>query len=343
MFALYSRQARAITDPNFLFILFTLATLSFAFFNGLNNSGALIAAPIASRAIEPTFAFGLALAAEFSGPFLFGTAVASTLGQDLIQRSAITLTVLLAGILSAMGWNLATWLFGFPSSSSNALIGGLIGAAFAANGPGVFIQTGLIKVFASLLLSPAIGLIFGFVVLKVLLVLVQAAPPSINNLFKQLQVLTTISIAMSHGTNDGQKSMGLITIGLVTLGIQKDFAVPLWVTFACALALALGVGAGGYRVIRTVGGKIYRMRPIHGFASQFTTTAVVLSAALLGGPVSTMQVVGTAVMGVGAAERAHNVRWGVASQLVTAWLVTIPVVGGVAGLLYLLLKQFIGA
>jgi PiT family inorganic phosphate transporter len=327
---------------NWLFILFTIAALSYAFFNGLNNSGALIAAPIATRAVEPRLAFTLAVIAEFCGPFLFGTAVASTLGQDLIQRSAITITVLLAGILSAMAWNLVTWLIGLPSSSSNALIGGLMGSALASSGYEVFIQTGLVKVFGSLLVSPAVGLVGGFLFMKLVWFLVQGATPAISRWFNQLNILTTISLAMSHGTNDGQKSMGLITIGLVVLGMQKDFEVPMWVTFACALALALGVGAGGYRVVRTVGGRIYRMRPIHGFASQFTASAVVLSAALIGGPVSTMQVVGTSVMGVGAAERAHNVRWGVASQLVIAWLVTIPVVGSLAGLLYFLFRPIIG-
>lgn len=327
---------------NWLFILFTIAALSYAFFNGLNNSGALIAAPIATRAIEPRLAFMLAVIAEFCGPFLFGTAVASTLGQDLIQRSAITITVLLAGILSAMGWNVVTWLIGLPSSSSNALIGGLMGSALASSGYEVFIQTGLVKVFGSLLISPAAGLVGGYLFMKFVWFLVQGATPAISRWFNQLNVLTTISLAMSHGTNDGQKSMGLITIGLVVLGMQKDFDVPMWVTFACALALAMGVGAGGYRVVRTVGGRIYRMRPIHGFASQFTASAVVLSAALVGGPVSTMQVVGTSVMGVGAAERAHNVRWGVASQLVIAWLVTIPVVGSLAGLFYFLLRPIIG-
>ncbi len=337
------RGTRTIGRPDFLFIIFTIAALGFAFFNGLNNSGALIAAPIASRAVEPNIAFILAVVAEFSGPFLFGTAVASTLGQDLIQRSAITLTVLLAGISSAMAWNIVTWFLGFPSSSSNALIGGLIGAALAANGPGVFIQSGLIKVFGSLLVSPVAGLAVGYLFLKLVVWLAHRSAPSVNYLFMNLQVLTTISIALSHGSNDGQKSMGLITIGLVVLGVQPGFVVPLWVTFACAFALALGVGAGGYRVIRTIGGRIYRMRPIHGFASQLTATVVVLGAALLGGPVSTMQVIGTSVVGVGAAERMHNVRWGIASQLVTAWLVTIPIVGSVAGLFYLLLRQFFGA
>ena len=327
---------------NWLFIFFTIATLSFAFFNGLNNSGAIIAGPVASRAVEPRLAFVLAVIAEFCGPFLFGTAVASTLGQGLIQRSAITITVLLAGILSAMTWNLVTWIFGLPSSSSNALIGGLIGSAFAANGLEALLPEGLFKVFGSLLISPAVGLVGGFVSMKFVWFLVQGATPSISRWFNQLQILTTITLAMSHGTNDGQKSMGLITIGMVVLGLQKDFDVPLWVTFACALALAIGTSAGGYRVVRTVGGKIYRMRSIHGFASQFTATAVVLGAALIGGPVSTMQVVGTSVMGVGAAERAHNVRWGVASQLVIAWLVTIPVVGSLSGLFYLLLRGLIG-
>lgn len=284
----------------------------------------------------------IALIAEFSGPFLFGVAVASTLGQDLIQRSALSLTVLLAAILAAMTWNIVTYLVGFPSSSANALIGGMMGSALVAQGTGVLIPAGLVKVVASLLLSPALGLVGGFLLIKLLLALVSEAPPSVNNLFKNLQVITTAAIALSHGTNDGQKSMGLIAIGLVILNGQSSFEVPLWVTAACAFALTLGVSAGGYRVIRTLGGKIYRLRPIHGFCSQLTAAAVVMGAALVGGPVSTMQVTGTTIMGVGSGERIRAVRWDTARQIVTAWLVTIPLVGAASGILYLVLRVWLG-
>lgn len=336
-------QARGNTiDPSILFWIYTTAVLLFAFFNGFNNSGALIAAPISSRAAEPRLALTVALVAEFSGPFLFGVAVASTLGQDLIRRDALSLTVLLAAIVSAMVWNIVTYLVGFPSSSANALIGGMIGSAIVSHGVSILIPTGVVKVVASLLLSPALGLVSGFVAIKVLLWLVEAAPPSVNNVFKGLQLFTTAAMGLSHGTNDGQKSMGLITIGLVVLGRQTDFVVPLWVTFACALALTLGVSAGGVRVIRTLGGKIYRLRPIHGFASQLMTSAVVLGAALVGGPVSTMQVVGTTIMGVGSGERIRAVRWGMATQIITAWFVTIPVVAAASGALYLILRTWIG-
>lgn len=308
-----------------------------AFFNGFNNSGTLVAAPISTRSLPPRVAIGIALMGEFAGPFVFGVAVAATIGRDFLEISEINLNVLLAAAVAVISWNALTWFFGFPSSSSHALAGGLIGASLIAAGLGVFKIAGLVKILGGLLLSPALGLVGGYLLLKIILALVQSAPPGINFFFRHLQGLTTLALAMGHGTNDGQKSMGLITLGLVVLRIQNTFVVPTWVTLAVAIAMCLGVVSGGYRIIRTLGGKIYQLRPVHGFTAQLAASAIVITAALVGAPVATTHIAGTTIMGVGAAERARGVRWGVAGQIMMAWLVTIPAVAVLAAIIYLVL------
>jgi inorganic phosphate transporter, PiT family len=316
---------------------FLTLTLLHAFFNGLNNSGALVAAPISTRSLPPRIALPIALVGEFSGPFIFGVAVAATIGRDFLQISAVNIEVLLATATSVITWNLVTWFFGVPSSSSHALAGGLIGASWAAAGSGIFKLAGLLKILGGLLLGPILGLLGGYILLKLALFLVQGAPPGVNSIFRRLQMLTTIALAMGHGTNDGQKSMGLITLGLVVLHVQSDFQVPSWVTLMVALAMALGVASGGYRIIRTLGARIYRIRPIHGFTSQAASASIIMASSLFGLPVSSAQIVGTSIMGVGTAERFSAVRWGVAGQIGGAWLITIPVTAVLAALIYTLL------
>lgn len=313
--------------------------LVYAFFNGFNNSGTLVAAPISTRALHPRLAIALAVIAEFIGPFVFGVAVAATIGRDFVDTSAININVLLATAIAVIVWNAATWYLGIPSSSSHALIGGLGGAAFAAAGIGVFKWDGIVKIFVSLLLAPPLGFIGGYVLLKLTLFLARGASPRINNVFRSLQGVTTVGLALSHGTNDGQKAMGLITLGLVVLNVQNDFTIPRWVTFACAAALALGVATGGYRIIRTLGAKMYRLRPVHGLDSQAAAATIILSSSVIGAPVATTQVISTAILGTGAAHRFRGVRWGVAGQILMAWLITIPTVGLAAGLLYLLFAR----
>jgi PiT family inorganic phosphate transporter len=318
-------------------VVFLILTLLHAFFNGLNNSGALVAAPISTRALPPRLALAIALIGEFAGPFVFGVAVAATIGRDFLQISVVTIEVLIATASSVITWNIVTWFFGVPSSSSHALAGGLIGASWAAAGSGIFKLQGLLKILGGLLLGPFIGLLGGFLVLKLVLLLVRGAPPSVNGVFRRFQALTTLALAMGHGTNDGQKSMGLITLGLVVLHAQSDFEVPQWVTFLVACAMALGVASGGYRIIRTLGAKIYRIRPVHGISSQAASASIIVASSLLGLPVSSAQVIGTSIMGVGSAERLSAVRWGVAGQVVGAWLITIPVAALLAALFFSLL------
>ena len=198
------------------------------------------------------------------------------------------------------------------------------------------------KVIIFLFVSPIIGLIAGFIFMKTVLFLAKGFSPKINWFFKRSQIATSLALALSHGTNDAQKTMGIITMSLMILNFQKDFTVPIWAVAACALSIGLGTASGGWRIIKTMGGGIYRIRPVHGFASQGASAVVILSAALLGGPVSTTQVVSTAIMGVGAAERVSKVRWGVAEDILATWVITIPASAMVAALFYLIIRHFLG-
>jgi len=300
------------------------ATLVFAFLNGFNDSSGLVATAISSRSINPRLALTIASLAEFAGPFIFGTAVAGTIGKDLIAPGGITLDVLLTAIVSAIVWNLITWYLGLPSSSTHALLGGLIGAVTITHGYQYLQWAGFAKVLIALFISPVIGLVVGYFLMTKMLEFTAHFSPRINVIFTRVQVLNVIALALSHGTNDGQKSMGLITLALVAAQLQQSFVVPVWVTLLVAIAMMLGVNSAGWRIMKTVGGKIYRVRPVHAFTAQTAAAAIVLTAALVGAPVSTTQVVSTTIMGVGSAERINRVRWGVAGQIVTGWLLTIP-------------------
>jgi len=312
-------------------------SLVFDFLNGFHDSSNIVATVIFSGAMPPRPALLIAAAAHFAGPFLFGVAVATTVGDGLVDIDLLHTSVVISALLSAVVWNLVTWYLGIPSSSSHALVGGLIGAAIVANGPGVVLIPGLVKILIALLVSPPLGLLTGFVIMQITLWLGRGAAPSINNLFRRLQVLTLVGLGLSHGTNDGQKTMGVITLGLVVSGRLDHFAVPLWVVAVSASAIALGTSLGGWRLIRTLGGKMFRIRPIHGFTSQIAGASVILGAALLGGPVSTTQVMSSAIMGVGAAERISQVRWMILRDMLVAWLLTIPVTAGLAALAWLVL------
>jgi PiT family inorganic phosphate transporter len=305
----------------------------FDFLNGFHDSSNVVATIISSRAMSPRMALVLSAVAHFCAPFLFGVAVATTIGHDVVDPATITVSVILAALLSAIIWNLVTWFLGIPSSSSHALIGGIVGAVGADFGLSTIKLAGLEKVLVALFISPVLGLLIGYLFMKLVLFLARGASPKINWLFKRLQIVTSLALALSHGTNDAQKTMGIITMGLVATGYLSQFVVPRWVVLICALAISLGTAFGGWRIIRTLGGRIYKIRPIHGFTSQATSAFVILGAALLGGPVSTTQVVGSAIMGVGSAERLSKVRWGVARSIFTAWVITIPVTALMAALL----------
>jgi len=322
-------------------VLVALALL-FDFLNGIHDSSNIVATVISSRALHPRLAMLLAALAHLSGPFIFGVAVATTVGEGLLRSEAIRGNVVIAALVSAVLWNLLTWYLGLPSSSSHALIGGLLGAALTSSGLQVVQLPGLTKVVVSLLVSPLLGLIAGYLVMKATLFAARGATPRVSSLFRRLQILTLIGLGMSHGSNDAQKTMGVITLGLLAAGRIETFHVPLWVVAASAAAIALGTFLGGWRLIKTLGGRMFRVQPIHGFTSQIAGASVILGAALFGGPVSTTQVMSSAITGAGAAERLSKVRWGVMRDMALTWVLTIPATGILAALLDLILSRAFG-
>jgi inorganic phosphate transporter, PiT family len=319
-----------------LIIVIALA-LIFDFLNGMRDASNIVATMISSRAFSPGTALGIAAVAEFLGPFLFGVAVARTIGEDIAQIDVLTLAVIASALVGAIGWNLVTWYFGIPGSSSHALIGGMVGAVIVAAGPEAIKAGGLNKVLIALVLSPLIGFVIGFLMTRLIYFLVRGASPRINVFFKRSQLVTAVAIAFSHGTNDAQKTMGIITLSLVIGGVLPAFQVPIWVIAVSAAAIAIGTSLAGWRMIRTLGGKFYKIRPLHSFATQLSSASVILAASFFGVPVSTSQVVSSSIIGVGAAERASKVRWSVAGDIITAWLITIPASGLLAAGVYWLI------
>jgi PiT family inorganic phosphate transporter len=339
---LWSRRMPDIPLPEIpvAVLLLVALALAFDFLNGFHDSSNIVATMIASRALSGKQALSITALAEFAGPFLFGVAVATTLGNEVLAENQIKTSVILAALGAAILWNILTWWLGIPSSSSHALVGGLIGAAIAESGFGVVKLAGLSKVLVALLISPVLGLALGYLTMKVVLFLARGASPSINILFKRSQVITAVALALSHGTNDGQKTMGIITMGLVAGKVIPAFQVPLVVVALSAAAIALGTWTGGWRLIRTLGGKFFKVRPIHGFTTQIASASIILGAAMLGGPVSTTQVVSSAIMGTGSAERLSKVNWGVAGDIVMAWFLTIPISGVLSAVLSMFLKNW---
>lgn len=327
--------------PLIVFIIAAVA-LIFDFTNGFNDSGNIVATMITARVLSPRAALFIAAAAEFIGPFLFGTAVAAAIA-GILKHGSMTVWVILSALLGAIAWNLITWYFGIPSSSSHALVGGFVGAGVVSAGWASVNVCGLTKVVIALIISPVLGIIFGFLFMKIVQAITQRATPHISKVFKGLTVISALALALSHGANDAQKSMGVITIALVTLGILPSFAVPPWVIFACAFAISAGIATGGWRIIKTVGRGIYKIRLVHSFCAQAVSAAIILGGALVGGPVSTTHVLSSAIMGVGAAERVSAVKWHMAKHIVTTWILTIPAAGIISAGIYWVMYFIIGS
>ena len=279
--------------------------------------------------------------AEFLGPFIFGIAVAKTIGRSIVLPETISTTVILAAMLAAVAWNLLTESLGLPSSSSHALIGGLIGSVSMGAGWRAIQVSGLEKALIPLFAAPVIGFVIGFIVLRIIIRLSWQATPSINESFRRNQIFTVIALGLSHGSNDAPKAMGMITLALITEKLLNNFIVPTWVILLCAFAIAAGTAVGGERLIRTVGSKFYKIEPMDAFSTQLASALVIVTASLTGGPVSASQVISTAIMGVGAAERPNKVRWKIAQDIGTAWLLTIPATALIAALVYKLLTRSI--
>ena len=321
--------------------LVVVLALSFDFINGFHDSANAIATSVLTRALSMKNAIVLAAVLNFIGAMIW-TGVAKTIGKGIVDPRLVAgkqgQMLILAALLGAIAWNLFTWWRGLPSSSSHALIGSVVGAGVAARGIGVLNGHGLAKIFGSLVFSPIIGFIAGsFLMIVIMNVFAQQAPSRLNRHFKLLQVVSASFMSFTHGSNDAQKSMGIITMALVVAYPAMSFQVPTWVKVSCALAMALGSAAGGWRIIKTVGKKVMGLQPVHGFAAETAAAGVVLAATLLHAPVSTTHVISSSIMGVGSAKRLSDVRWGIVSQIVLAWLMTLPVSAGLGAMCYVVI------
>jgi PiT family inorganic phosphate transporter len=307
-----------------IWLLIGLA-LIFAFINGFRDSSSIVAGVISSHALPPRLALNLCGIAEFVAPFFFGIAVAKAITTDLINPDTISLSTITMAIAAALIWTVFAWFIGIPSSSSHSLVGGILGAVLLVNGPEAIIVSGLYKVILPLFLAPILGIAAGYLIMNVIFLAVRNATPKVNVHFKHLQILTMVGLALSHSANDAQKSMGIITLGLLLAGKISSFNVPLLVVLACAAAIGLGASRGDWRLMRTLGRKIYVIRPINALASQVASSMVIFVSAILGAPVSTSQVVSMALIGAGSAERVNKVRWQISKEMLTTWMLTIPV------------------
>ncbi len=318
-------------------IIVIAIALAFDYLNGLHDSSNVVATVISSRAMSPRRALIMAAIAHMAGALLVERTVATTIGDKVLDE--MSLEVIGAALLAASLWNILTWFVGIPSSSSHALIGGIIGAGATAYGFTAVQLSGLTTVLLALFVSPVLGLLVGYIITKFVLFIGESLTPHANVWLKRGQWLTAFTLAFSHGTNDAQKTMGMVTAALLASGTIKTFHVPLWVVFASASAISLGTLTGGWRLIRTLGGKFYKIRPIHGFTAQAASSVVILGATAFGGPVSTTQVVSSAIMGAGSAERLSKVRWGVAQSIMVTWLLTIPVSAALGAFAYSIVAQ----
>jgi PiT family inorganic phosphate transporter len=320
-----------------LVILTIAAVLAFDFTNGFHDASNMLATLVASRAMTPAQAALLVACFTLLGPILGGTAVANTLGGlvtiDMLPATD-ALTMVLCAVGGAIGWNLLTWRLGIPSSSSHALVGGLAGVVMAGPGSEHMVWgfaelsqgrlTGVAKVLAALLVSPMVGFAAGFLLHRLMNFLLRAARPTVNRHLRHGQWFTAAALAFSHGANDAQKGMGIITLVLVLGGQLPQFQVPLWVMLLSAIVITAGTLLGGWRIVRTLGFGIYKLRPLHGLDAQLASASVIMGASLAGGPVSTTHVVTTAIMGIGASERPRAVRWSIAGEIALTWLLTLP-------------------
>lgn len=309
-------------SPNLILIISFV--LLYAFINGLNDSSSIVATMISSRALSAATARWMTAAAEFLGPLILGTAVAKTIGNVVADPSSINSQVILAAIVGAILWNLLTSFLGLPSSSSHGLVGGLVGALVIAAGAQAVRVTGLVKVLLSLFVSPLAGFFIGFIVLRIVTGLSWEAPPRINQYFKRAQILAVFALGLSHASNDAPKTMGVITLALITEKYLSTFVVPTWVVLISALAIAAGTAVGRQRLVRTVGSKFYKIGPVDAFCAQLSSAVVIVTSSLSGGPVSATHVLSSSIMGVGAAERPNKVRWTIVQEIAMAWIFTIP-------------------
>jgi PiT family inorganic phosphate transporter len=315
--------------------------LLFDFINGFHDSANAIATVVGTRVLKPLHAVSIASVANFVGPFIFGTAVATTVGKGIIRPEFASTDVILAGLVGAIVWNIITWFFGLPSSSSHALIGGLIGSALLSGGINTIVFGGIQKTLVFMIVSPMLGfaVAFTFAILLVYF-LKKKKPQLINKIFGRLQIGSSIFFSLTHGANDGQKTMGVITALLVAGGFMnpQEFAVPVWVIVSAALAIGLGTFFGGWRIVKTMAFRLTDLKPYQGFCAETGGGAILTSMAWLGIPVSTTHAISGAIMGVGSIRRLSAVRWGIGKRIIYAWIITIPASALIAALAFVIIN-----
>ncbi len=313
--------------------------LFFDFLNGFHDAANSIATIVSTRVLSPKLAVAWAAWWNFFAAFTFGVSVANTIARGIVKPEAVTVPVVAAGLLGAVFWNILTWYYGLPISSSHALIGGFVGAGIVKSGFGAIIWEGVEKILLFIVLSPTLGLIAGFAIMVLVIRLSRKSLPSrIDSRFRRMQLVSAAFYSFGHGANDAQKTMGIITALLIASSLYRGTDVPIWVIFAAHAAIALGTLAGGWRIVETMGMRITKLRPIGGFCAETAGAATLIGSSIAGIPVSTTHTIAGAIMGVGATSRLSAVRWGVARRIVWAWVITIPVAAVVSGAAYLLLS-----
>lgn len=330
-------------DISLLLIVVVALTLVFDYINGFHDAANAIATVVSTRVMRPTTAVIYGGVLNFAGAMM-GTEVAATIGKGLVDATSISLETVLCTIIAAIVWNLITWYKALPTSSSHAIIGSLLGATFfsgADAGDYIHWDKVMEKVVIPMVSSPVLGVFIGFVVMTALTWLIYRLKPGlINRIFGKLQIVSAGFMAINHGRNDAQKSMGIIALALMLANPGEEFHVPFWVILSCALAMGAGTMAGGWRIIRTLGSKMVKLQPVHGFAAEMTASAILAGTAHFGIPVSTTQVISTSILGVGATRRFSAVRWGLVGNIVWAWVLTLPLTFAFSGGLMLLLRAF---
>ena len=327
-------------DPVLAAVIFLIVmALAFDFINGFHDAANSISCIVSTRVLSPKHAVYWAAFFNFIAAFIVGTPVAKTIGVGIIDPVIIDYEILLCALMAAIAWNLITWWFGLPSSSSHALIGGLIGAGLAKGGMWVLVWPGIIKTASFIILSPTIGFVLGFLYMMTVLNLTRTFTVTEgNSLFRRLQLVSSAIHSMGHGMNDAQKTMGIITMVLFSSGyLHGDFHVPLWVVFACYVTIAAGTMAGGWRIVKTMGTRITKLHPMGGFCAETAAASSLIGATLFGIPVSTTHTITGAIMGVGATRRVTAVRWGIAGTILWAWVLTIPVSALISAAIHLVI------
>jgi len=325
-----------------LVVLFIAIALAFDFINGFHDAANSIATVVSTRVLSPRIATLWAAFFNFVAAFAFGTAVAKMIAKGIVQPDFITVNVVVCGVIGALAWDLITWWLGLPTSSSHALIGGFAGAAIAQSGLQAILSSGFMKVVAAIFISPAVGLLLGLLLMHLVnFICHNMLPGTINRWFGKLQLLSSAIFSFSHGSNDAQKTMGIIVALLVASGyLPKEAGIPVWVIFSCHAAIALGTYFGGWRIVKTMGMKIVKLRPVDGFCAETGGGVIILLMSHLGIPVSTTHTITGAIVGVGATKRLSAVKWGIASRIVWAWIFTIPAAALIAALACTLFQFF---